>query len=71
MHVYVCMYNYFVVFLSGNMHGQARPRAVHIQVQLMHIQGETYEGPQGPGTMLLKSGTILEIQGPLRPMHTL
>ena len=29
---------------------------------------QTYEGPQGPGTMLLKSGTVSEIRGPLRPM---
>ena len=48
------------------MHGQAR--AVHIQgptVQLTHIQGptiQTYEGPQGPRTMLLKSGTVPEIR---------
>ena len=54
------------------MHGQAR--AVHIQgttIQLMHIRGptiQTYEGPQGPGIMLLKSGTVPEIRGPLRPM---
>ena len=42
---------------------RARARAV--------LQGpiiETYEGPQGPGTMLLKSGTVPEIRGPLRPM---
>ena len=40
-------------------------------IQLMHIRGptiQTYEGPQGPGTMLLKSGTVPEIRGPLRPM---
>ena len=40
-------------------------------IQRIHIQGltiQTYEGPQGPGTMLLKSGTIPEIRGPLRPM---
>ena len=37
----------------------------------MHIRGptiQTYEDPQGPGTMLLKSGTVPEIRGPLRPM---
>ena len=37
----------------------------------MHIQGptiQTYEGPQGPGTILLKSGIVPEIQGLLRPM---
>ena len=38
-------------------------RAVHIQVPTI----QTYEGPQGPGTMFLKSGTVPEIQGPLRP----
>ena len=39
----------------------------------MHIRGptiQTYEGPQGPGTMLLKSGTAPEIRGPLRPMQS-
>ena len=39
---------------------------------IMHIRGptiQTYEGPQGPGTMLLKSGTVPEFQGPLRPMQ--
>ena len=67
------MHEYFdhVVFMSDT--GQAR--TVHIQgptIQLMHVRGltiQTYEGPQGPGTMLLKSGTVPEIQGPLRPMH--
>ena len=34
------------------MHWQAR--AVHIQAPII----QTYEGPQGPGTMLLKSGTV-------------
>ena len=65
--------NYFdhVAFLYQT-HRQAR--AVHIQgqiIQLMHIRGptiQTYEGPQGLGTMLLKSGTVPEIRGPLRPM---
>ena len=36
-------------------------------MQLMHIRRptiQTYKGPQGPGTMLLKSGTVLEIWGP-------
>ena len=40
-------------------------------IQRIHIQGptiQTYEGHQGPGTMLLKSGTVPEIRGPLRPM---
>ena len=40
-------------------------------IQLMHIRGptiQTYEDPQGPGTMLLKSGIVPEIRGPLRPM---
>ena len=63
------MHEYFhhVVFMSDT--GQAR--AVHIQLLTIHIRGptiQTYEGPQGPGTMLLKSGTVPEIQGPLRPM---
>ena len=43
-------------------------------IQLMHIQGptiQTYEGPQRPGTMLLKSGTVPEIRGLLRPMSEL
>ena len=34
-------------------------------IQLMQIRGptiQTYEGPQGPGTMFLKSGTVPEIQ---------
>ena len=59
-----------VAFMSDT--GQAR--AVHIQgptIQLLHIRGptiQTYEGPQGPRTMLLKSGTVPEIRGPLRPM---
>ena len=41
-------------------------------IQLMHIQGptiQTYEGPQGPWTMLLKSGTVPEFRGPLRPIE--
>ena len=68
MHVRIIMHVYM-----SDTHGQAR--AVHIQgptIQLIHIQGptiQTYEGPQGPGTMLLKSGTVPEIRGPLRPME--
>ena len=67
MHVRIIMHVYM-----SDTHGQAR--AVHIQgttIQLTRIQGpiiQTYEGPQGPGTMLLKSGTVPEIRGPLRPM---
>ena len=59
------------------MHWQARVVHIYIQgptIQLMHIRGptiQTYEGPQGPGTMLLKSGTVPEIRGPLRPMLSL
>ena len=70
------MYFDHVVFLSCQTHQQAR--AAHIQgptIQLMHIRGpitiQTYEGPQGPGTMLLKSVTFPEIRGPLRPMQDL
>ena len=43
------------MFYMSDTHGQAR--AVHIQgptIQLIRIQGpiiQTYEGPQGPGTM--------------------
>ena len=29
---------------------------------------QTCEGPQGPGTMALNSGTVPAIRGPLRPM---
>ncbi len=29
---------------------------------------QTYEGPWGPGTMALNSGTVPAIRGPLRPM---
>ena len=70
MHVRIIMHVYM-----SDTHGHAR--AVHIQgptIQLIHIQGptiQTYEGPQGPGTMLLKSGTVPEIRGPLRPMSTI
>ena len=38
----------------------------------IHIRGPTIEmdeGPQGPGTKGVKSGTVPAIQGPLRPMH--
>ena len=72
IHLHACVHEYFhhvvLIFMSDTQW------AVHIQgptIQLMHIRGptiQTYEGPQGPGTMLLKSGTVPEIQGPLRPM---
>ena len=68
--LHACTYNYAC---SCQTHRQAR--AVQFMqgptIQRIHIQGptiQTYEGPQGPGTMLLKSGTVPEIQGPLRPM---
>ena len=67
MHVRIIMHVYM-----SDTHGQGK--AVHIQgptIQRIHIQGptiQTYEDPQGPGTMLLKSGTVPEIRGPLRPM---
>ena len=39
---------------------------------MLHTRGpiiKTYEDPhQGPGTKFLKSGTVPEIRGPLRPM---
>ena len=69
--LHACTYNYACLHVRR----MGRPaRAVHIQgttIQLTRIQGpiiQTYEGPQGPGTMLLKSGTVPEIRGPLRPM---
>ena len=55
-----------VVFMSDALLWEG-----HQQYNLTIIRGptiQTYEGPQGPGTMLLKSGTVPEIRGLLRPM---
>ena len=46
-------------------------QTTHKKSRAVHIRGPTiemYEGPQGPGTKLMKSDTVLAIQGPLRPM---
>ena len=72
MHVYCVHVFDHVVFLaiSDTLAGQGCPHSGPT-IKLTHIRGptiQTYEGPQGPGTMLLKSGTVPEIRGPLRPM---
>ena len=73
MHVCMCACIDHVVFMSDALAGQAQSHAGQT-IQLMHIRGPTiltYDGPQGPGTMLLKSSTVSEIRGPLRLMPSL
>ena len=59
--------NYFdhVVFMSDAWAGQACGTNNTIYGPTI----QTYDGSQGPGTMLLKLGTVPEIRGPLRPMY--
>ena len=62
--LHACTYNYACLHVRHA--GQAR--AVYIQLGTNNTTyshsgtNNTYEGPEGPGTMLLKSGTVPEIQ---------
>ena len=63
-HSLACMHAYNINYFDHVSSDTGQARAVHIQGPTI----QTYEGPQGPETMLLKSGTVPEIRGPLRPM---